>query len=53
MNKPILVLDFDGTCHSYMSGWQGADVVLDPPVDGFFEFIESASRHFSIHIFSS
>lgn len=51
--KPILCLDFDGVCHSYTSGWQGADVIPDPPVDGLFEFLEAASEVFDIVIFSS
>lgn len=51
--KPILSLDFDGVCHSYASGWQGADVVSDPPVDGLFEFLEAANEKFNIHIFST
>jgi hypothetical protein len=51
--KPILSLDFDGVCHSYTSGWQGADVIPDPPVDGLFEFLGEAVEEFSIHIFST
>jgi hypothetical protein len=53
MNKPILCLDFDGVCHSYTSGWKGADVIPDPPVDGLFEFLEEAAKDFRIQIFSS
>lgn len=30
VRKPILAVDFDGTLHSYTSGWKGADVVADP-----------------------
>ncbi len=51
--KPILCLDFDGVCHSYASGWQGADVIPDPPVEGLFEFIIEANKHFSIYIYST
>lgn len=51
--KPILCLDFDGVCHSYVSGWKGADVIPDPPVEGLFEFLEIASEEFIINIFSS
>lgn len=53
MNKPILVLDFDGVIHSYTSGWKGAAVIPDPPVPGALEFILEADRHFDVHILSS
>jgi len=52
-NKPILCLDFDGVCHSYTSGWKGADVIPDPPVPGLFEFLLEAEEQFEIHIFST
>lgn len=52
-NKPILCLDFDGVLHSYTSGWQGADVVADPPVKGTLQFLLEATKHFRIAIFSS
>ena len=51
--KPILVLDFDGVCHSYTSGWQGPGIISDPPVDGLFEFLREAGKAFTIHILSS
>lgn len=51
--KPILCLDFDGVIHSYSSGWQGADVVADPPVDGVLDFILDAREHFTVAIHSS
>lgn len=51
--KPILCLDFDGVCHSYTSGWKGADVIPDPPVPGLFDFLLEAEEQFEIHIFST
>lgn len=51
--KRILCLDFDGVCHSYTSGWQGADVIPDDPVPGLFEFLEAAAQYFDIQVFSS
>lgn len=51
--KPILCLDFDGVCHSYTSGWKGASIIPDPPVDGLFEFLDLAKEHFTIVVFSS
>jgi len=53
MRKPILALDFDGVIHSYTSGWQGADVISDPPVPGAMEFIDQAVEKFQVCIFSS
>lgn len=53
MNKPILCLDFDGVIHRYDSGWKGADVIPDPPVDGAIAFMLGALHHFDVVIFSS
>ncbi|MGJ4928138.1 hypothetical protein ACQR1I_16590 [Bradyrhizobium sp. HKCCYLS2038] len=53
MAKPILCLDFDGVIHSYMTGWQGATVVADPPVPGALVFIARAQQHFRVAVFSS
>ena len=53
MNKPILVLDFDGVLHSYSSGWKGADVIPDPPVPGAMRFVAEAVNYFDVQIFSS
>jgi hypothetical protein len=53
MGKPILCLDFDGVIHSYKSGWKGADVIPDAPVDGAIAFMLGALEHFDVVIFSS
>lgn len=53
MGKPILCLDFDGVIHSYSSGWQGADLIPDPPVPGSLPFIAAATELFTVCIFSS
>ncbi len=53
MGQPILCLDFDGVIHSYTSGWKGADVIPDPPVDGAIAFMLGALQHFDVVIFSS
>jgi hypothetical protein len=51
--KPILVLDFDGVCHSYTSGWKGANVIPDPPVPGMWEALREYQAHFEVNILSS
>jgi hypothetical protein len=51
--KPILCLDFDGVCHSYKSGWQGATVIPDASVPGLWRFLVDAAEVFEINIFSS
>lgn len=40
MYTPTVSFDFDGVIHSYRSGWKGATVIPDPPVEGIKEVIE-------------
>lgn len=51
--KPILCLDFDGVLHSYTSGWQGAAVISDPPVEGAIAFLYEAICYFDVQVYSS
>lgn len=51
--KPILCLDFDGVIHSYESGWKGAAIIPDRPVPGAMQFIDRATKEFSVAIYSS
>ena len=52
-SKPILCLDFDGVLHSYTSGWKGAEVISDPPVEGAKEFLQEVVEHFHVNVLSS
>jgi hypothetical protein len=54
-NKPIICVDFDGVLHSYGSGWHGANIVRDEPVDGAIEWLTSMveSQKYNIQIYSS
>jgi hypothetical protein len=52
-NKPILLVDFDGVCHSYVTGWQGADVIPDAPVPGLEKAFQSYLEHFDVQIYSA
>jgi hypothetical protein len=36
-----IAIDFDGVIHSYTSGFQGADVLPDPPVPGAIVWLEN------------
>jgi hypothetical protein len=52
---PIICVDFDGVLHSYTSGWKGAGVIPDPPVEGTMEWLANAvlSDKAQIAIYSS
>lgn len=51
---PRICLDFDGVVHSYTSGWQGFEEIVDPPVSGAFEAIMAyLDAGFEVAIFSS
>ena len=54
-NKKIILVDFDGVLHSYTSGWQGADVVGDPHVNGAIQWLREmlADARFDVQIYSS
>ena len=48
-----LNVDFDGVINSYTSGWTGDKDLPDPPVEGAFEFLTEAVKHFDVYIFST
>jgi hypothetical protein len=50
--KQQIGLDFDGVVHSYTSGWQGYEVVADPPVEGVREAIEEMRKTHNVIIYS-
>jgi hypothetical protein len=49
-----LSVDFDGVIHSFTSGWQGYEVIADPPVPGAFEWLTAMNdQGFEVCIFSA
>jgi len=53
MNKPTVIFDFDGVINSYKSGWKGADVIPDPPVEGIKEAVEEIRKKYKVVVVSS
>lgn len=51
--KQRIILDFDGVIHGYESGWQGVEVIPDPPVPGAREAIADLRETFEVVVFSS
>lgn len=53
MTKLILCLDFDGVLHHYTSPWTSIGEINDGPTPGAMAFLETATAHFDVQIFSS
>jgi hypothetical protein len=51
--KPTIIVDLDGVIHSYTSGWQGVDIIPDPPVPGAREALIALSEKFTICVLST
>lgn len=51
--KQTVVFDFDGVINSYLSGWQGIDMIPDPPVDGIKEAIDNIRRKYRVVVVST
>lgn len=53
--KYTILVDFDGVLHSYTSGWQGAHLIPDPPVEGAIEWLNAMldTGQFDLCIYSS
>ena len=53
--KKLIVVDFDGVIHSYVSGWKGATNIPDPPVQGALEWLKDVleDSRFEVAILSS
>ena len=54
MNKPTILVDFDGVIHSYTSGWKGGEIP-DEPVEGALEWLQGLvdTDKFTVCIYSS
>lgn len=51
--KQTVIFDFDGVIHSYSSGWRGATVIPDPPVEGIREAINRIRHRYRVVVVSS
>lgn len=51
--EPILCVDFDGVIHGYQSGWKGATVIPDEPVEGAMNALYQLTLEFDVQIYSS
>jgi hypothetical protein len=51
--RRTVCLDFDGVLHSYHSGWQGAEVIRDPPIHGTREAVARLRQHYRVVVYSA
>lgn len=43
-NRPVILLDLNGTVHAYRQGWQRTAPLYDEPTEGFAEWAESVRK---------
>lgn len=48
-----ICLDFDGVIHSYQSGWQGVEVIPDPPIHKVDLAIKRLRKNFRVVVHSA
>jgi len=53
MAKQTVIFDFDGVIHRYSSGWKGAEIIPDAPVEGIKEAIADIRKHYRVVVVSS
>ncbi|MCA9265140.1 MAG: hypothetical protein KDA60_14870 [Planctomycetales bacterium] len=51
--RKTICLDFDGVLHSYVSGWQGATSIPDPPIHRTKEAIDRLRKSFRVVVHST
>jgi len=53
VNKPTVILDFDGVLHSYDSGWKGLAEIPDPPTPGAAAAVAKLRETYNVAVVSS
>lgn len=48
-----IAVDFDGVLHQYVTPWEAADVIPDPPVEGAIEWLTNIVGHYRVVIFTT
>ncbi|MCA9194206.1 MAG: hypothetical protein KDB03_20700 [Planctomycetales bacterium] len=51
--RRTICLDFDGVIHSYRSGWQGHEIIPDPPIHGCEIAISKLREHYRVVVHSA